>query len=549
MIGQKTSTKKKEGGGRNWKRIIAISLILLLAGSLFVNSVYAFALGGNLIAKSAGLAVGVYSGVEQGVSDWGDIDVQGQTDEQVADTIYNNMVNDGDVYAKTRFNQDVGLNRSDETALSYAKIEVVQSLEEGDNISTALDEGRSAIDEFYVEEHQKAVLNTWSDNVLSSVCTARDSKMKSIQQTGSWDANDTVRFNLKEIGGTEGESHLYYLEPSNDLDVPVPATNKYNKGYITNESCQDGGLTKEVELLDGSTMDVNVLQLRNTVDQKTINYTVLNSSYHRALFEYQDPSTAYPPEDGAWENLHYTSRWHNEIYDEIENKHEYAINQLGNESSGFVYEVYQAYEQGDLENASDLLSVYDLHRQSTGQLNTTEWATLQLNAQDIPTAFDTRVTVETGDGRNLTGEFYTQAQPYTGDWEVGTQYGDNVSDPVFIVSQESVSTIGTETTFTITDAVKNNESIENFTSSDVGMANATADNILEKIDLQQDKMDELEGKLSSGFGGGLLDDTGSALLIAGGIVVVIYFLSQSGGSGGGINISTGSNSRKRRKRK
>lgn len=528
MIQMREEKSKKKGGSRNWKRIIAISLIIILASSLLISGAYAFAFGGQLFWDAVGTTVGVYSGVAEGVSEWGDIDVQGQTDEQVADTIYNNLQTDESVYDSARVSQRTGLNRSDETALSYAKIEVVQSLEEGENLSTALKEGRSAIDEFYVNEQQMAVINTWNNNVLASVCTARDAKMKSIQQTGSWDTNDTLRFVFEPTDTSDRE--FYYLEPSNELDAPAPATNEYNAGYITNQTCQDGGMTQQVELLDGSKVDVNVLQLRNTVDSETINYTIVNQSQSgldssstnpKAQFKFQDASTAYPEDtQSSWKYLYDGTKWHSQIVDEIHQKHSYAIDQLGNETSGFVYEVYQAYEQGDLENASDLLSVYDIHRQSTGQYNTTEWATLQLNAQDIPTAFDTQVTVETGDGRNLTGEFYTQAQPWTDGWQVGTQYGENISEPVFIVGQSSTATIGTGTTFTITDATKNNESISNFTSSDVGMADATADNILEKIDLQNEKMDELT---ESGLGGGSLIPEGSLLLylVAGLFVIIV----------------------------
>lgn len=513
-------------------RIASVSLLIMVVmGSLSISPAVnfdnqitedadAFALGGTLLGDSVADAYGTYKAVQDILGDWGDIDIQGQTDEQVAESIYENALADSGTYSNFISDEKAGLNRSDEVALSDAKIEIAQSLQTGEDKAKALKDARDALDTFYTREHQEAVIKTWNNQIIGNICSAKDVREDSVERDGSWDAQNVLRVDMSTA------FHSFERDLSE----------------IKNSTCMSGGTTEEYTLADNSIIDVRHI----VIDDSTLgqgNISIVDNSP-----PYSDPGEDWSDVDENELTIEFNNpniqgtnyqtlldiKEMRDLLVQSNEKHQYAINNIGNTNTGFLNNVYQQYDSGDLENATDLMSAYDYHRQSTGQLNTTEWATLQLNSQDIPTNFSTVVTIEDEFNNSYTGEFYSKAQPPTGNWEINTTYGTNINDPVYVVGGGDVGYINSSTTFKITKVVKNGEEIQSFSSSDTGLSTATSTNLLNTINRQKEKLDYLEEEVrSSGFGsGGPLGGNNTLIIIGVILLLVVLYAMNNGGNNG-----------------
>lgn len=273
-----------------------------------------------------------------------------------------------------------------------------------------------------------------------------------------------------------------------------------------------------------------------------------------------------------------------QLLDGIESKEDNVLTSLGNESQGYLHDVYSLYQAGEI-NATDLLTYAEYSRMNLDEedVGSRIWYRYHLGRlgyqASANASFD--ITVHNGssiggetlnESKTVSGDLYSRAEPEGGDWVSGqTYHTDNFSSPVILVRtvQEEVMEDGEITVQTYQDdsIINGSFTIDEITNTDTGetveSANTTSHvpntsnasafeaEMQEYIEWFNDRKDELAASGGGGSGSctsisilGLCTGIKSIYISAGAVILFALVAIRIGGGIDNIIPDKGKNKKK-----
>ena len=394
------------------------------------------------------------------------------------------------------------LQNSKNVALAKGKSAVLEAMNAGDSESAATTALQSEIDAYY-------------STIEANILTHGNSQVQQLKQM----------VDRLDQHGTASPGDVFTVSRS---DASSGGYGSPGPISLTSES---------YTLLDGSTVQRDLLDVEksgysgSTVHHLTKEAKKSSSRFYRLFYFDSDGNEVLIPPD-----------YHN-ILNEVENSRDDVNTTL----SGFVTDVYSAYEPGDIpteELVDPVTAATELSQNYDGEQGQTAFASML----GIPTTAEQSIqmTVHRPDGDvSLRTDIYTEyTPPSTGSFEPGTRYEPSTWDEPIYIGYEFTRSDGTtesdfvqlENPFTITEATNaDGEEITSF--SPESQNNQTADVSAleeelaqireEQLRLQEEAQEEMSsGGAGAGFFGGGAPNTGAIAAVLGGVGVVYALFTQ-----------------------
>jgi len=474
-----------------------------------------------------------------------------QTDPQQAEaSIYNQALAQSNTVDSLLPAVDKGTGSLDEVLLSEAKIEIVEKLKENKSLTTVYQSANDRIDEVS-SKWQKSLLS-YHNAQTQFLCSAKNQQ----KQIGWELSNSTEKSSFASKGGGvmifadafieyqqisssyDPVSEIESAESSNSFSTSVFGNLEYdNSDNIVgtdvgiSSTCGENSSTFSHKLHNSNNYDVRNLDIYDegsVIDMDPVNTPTTGSNTPYYIYT-QDPT-----QSGAVNtNIVYNPDKIKRILNKIQSKRNYARTQIGDTSSGFVSQVYDEYQAGNIDT-EDLLSPYDLHRQKVDEgVSKDAWSRLQLQALDLNSSqYEAgEITLETADGKQVSGQIYTRESGKISE-------NDTISTqqyPLFVRTDSGFKGYtGEDGNLTVRDIQgTDGQQLDNITLSDLGLADANAtevDKVLEQYKIQQE---ELVKALDSGSaGGGLPFGSSSSILVILAILLLAGYAYTQSNSGG-----------------
>jgi len=400
------------------------------------------------------------------------------------------------------------IQAADNVAYSKGKVAVMEALNAEKSQSEAQNAMQEAIDSYFAGI-QKNIVTHWNTQI-EQVSHHYNQIM----------AHDDLNLNDETLAWDEGDTEG---SPSN--------IGGHAEGFAPEIQVADNDGTKPT-YLDGTDVDLNgmVLVIGSGSTVTAMKYTMLDLS--NACF-------TRPPESDEWNTNSYNNgpaTGIGQLYPEEEREHhayfwrpEYVSawqalidrrDSVNADLSGFVADVYNEYEPGDV----DLSEVSDPVTYATELSSTNDgeaFRQAQAAQLGIPTqaASNLRITVHGDEESTFETDLYTSHEPSGGEFSVGEKYDPSAwTEPLFVTypqSDGSVSMAQLEDSFTIKSATdQDGNPVDSFGNRETNQQTADVDALREDLETLRREQIRLQEKSeeSTGGGGGGGGSSGSGVL-------------------------------------
>ena len=414
------------------------------------------------------------------------------------------------------------IEMSDNVGYSKGKVALIESLNGGDDITTAKSKMNDALDTYY-SKIEKAILQHYKTQVNQMWHMNRRLSEHSnviFGKNGQPTADESIlTMMMDETDGTIHSQRYDSSASDQHEQIFTVLTNLASTTHSDFETGSDIHGFFTYELLDGTTVtDIPIFTNGNgntklfpSYDETR--YTDLTSQLAGSQYgigQYTTPSSnvaiiadvgetiSHPTDGASSQDLSLTTEVFNvKKYQKTLPELVTARDRVNSNLQGFADDLYSQYQSGDLslseivdpityatEMATDLDN--DAFRQvSAAQLgfatNATENVTIQINDGDSEPVIET--------------DLYTSHSPSGGSWSVGTQYDPSTwSEPLFITYPDTDgenSMAQLETPFTIQSAIdKDGNSVDTFQNRETNIQTADITKIQEQLeDLRQTQLE------------------------------------------------------------